>query len=261
MDTLSVADAIALRDRDGDGVFGDGNGSWILVLFAILLMGGGLGGFGWGGNGAFMNGVTNDFLYTNLNGTITNGYFAQNNAMQQGFYSVERGIDSVNQNICNGVASINQGVGASTALINQNINQGVNTLQLQGCGIDKSICQSTGLINQGINNVSFGVQSAANDLNRNMDALRFQNERDTCDLKTAIHAESEQTRALITANVMQELRDELQSAQLLRQNDEQTRQIISSLQPTPKPAYLTCSPYYSAYNGGYSYGCGCNGTF
>jgi hypothetical protein len=224
-------------------------------------MGGGLGGFGWGGNGAFMNGVTNDFLYTNLNGSITNGYFAQNNAMQQGFYNVDRGIDSVNQNICNGVASINQGVGASTALINQNINQGVNTLQLQGCGIDKSICQSTGLISQGINNVSFGVQSVANDVNRNIDALRFQNERDTCDLKTAIHAESEQTRALITANVMQELRDELQSAQLLRQNDEQTRQIISSLQPTPRPAYLTCSPYYSAYNGGYNYGCGCNGTF
>lgn len=41
----------------------------------------------------------------------------------------------------------------------------------------------------------------------------------------------------------------------------QSANIISTLQPTAKPAYLTCSPYY-AYNSGacFGNGCGCNGT-
>lgn len=48
---LSVADALALG-RDNDGMFGDGNGSWIFFLFFLLAWGGNFGN--WGGNG--MNG-------------------------------------------------------------------------------------------------------------------------------------------------------------------------------------------------------------
>ena len=262
-DNLSVADAIALRDRDGDGIFGGSDGgALIFFLFALMMVGGGgFGGFGWGGNGAaFMNGVSNDFMYTNLNNTLTNGYFAQNNAMQSGFNSVERGLDAVNQNICRSTADINQNVFNSYAGLTNTVNQGVNTLQLQGCGIDKSICQATNALTGAITGVGFGVQSAQNDINRNIDGLRFQAERDTCDLKTAIHAEAEQTRALMTANVMQELRDQVQSAELLRQNEMQTQQLIAALQPTPRPAYLTCSPYASMYPNMNGY-CNCNATF
>lgn len=262
-DNLSVADAIALRDgRDGSGFLGNDGGTLLFFLFALMMVGGnGFGGWGWGGNGGFMQGVTNDFMYTNLNNTLTNGYFAQNGAMQNGFNSVERGIDNVNQNICRSTADINQNVFNSYAGLTNTVNQGVNTLQLQGCGIDKSICQGTNAITGAITNVGFGVQSAQNDINRNIDALRFQNERDTCDIKTAVHAEAEQTRALITANVMQELRDQVQSAELLRQNELQTQQLIAALQPTPRPAYITCSPYASVYPNMNCSNCGCGSTF
>lgn len=75
-------------------------------------------------------------------------------------------------------------------------------------------------------------------------------------LNQTIHAEGEATRALINANAMQDLRDrleerdrELMSANLALQNNAQTRTIIDTLQPCPKPAYLTCSPYFSyGYN-------------
>ena len=84
-----------------------------------------------------------------------------------------------------------------------------------------------------------------------------------CDLKTAIHAEAEATRALINNNTMQELRDNLQAAQLQLGNLSQTQTILSAINPTPRPAYLTCSPYQAAMinplvygNGGYG-GCGC----
>lgn len=264
-DGLSVADAIALRDRNGDGVFGGSDGgALIFFLFALMMVGGGFGGgfgnFGWGGNGAaFMNGVSNDFMYTNLNNTLTNGYFAQNGAIQNGFNSVERGLDNINQNICRSTADINQNVFNSYAGLTNTVNQGVNTLQLQGCGIDKSICQATNGVVGAVTGVGFGVQDAKNEINRNIDGLRFQAERDTCDIKTAIHAEAEQTRALMTANVMQELRDQVQSAELLRQNEMQTQQLIAALQPTPRPAYLTCSPYAAMYPN--MNGCGCNQTF
>ena len=83
-----------------------------------------------------------------------------------------------------------------------------------------------------------------------------------CDLKTAIHAEGEATRGLIQGNTIQDLRDRLaeRDRDLSAANNQisqvaQTNNIISTLQPTPRPAYVVQSPYV-AY--GYGYGCGCN---
>ena len=83
-----------------------------------------------------------------------------------------------------------------------------------------------------------------------------------CDLKTAIHAEGEATRGLIQGNTIQDLRDklaerdrDLSAANFQISQVAQTNNIISTLQPTPRPAYVVQSPYV-AY--GYGYGCGCN---
>lgn len=92
-------------------------------------------------------------------------------------------------------------------------------------------------------------------------ALQAQLANCCCDLKTAIHAEGEATRGLIQGNTIQDLRDrlaerdrDLSAANFQISQVAQTNNIISTLQPTPRPAYLTCSPYF-AYNYG---GCGCN---
>lgn len=92
-------------------------------------------------------------------------------------------------------------------------------------------------------------------------ALQAQLANCCCDLKTAIHAEGEVTRGLIQGNTIQDLRDrlaerdrDLSAANFQISQVAQTNNIISTLQPTPRPAYLTCSPYF-AYN--YN-GCGCN---
>lgn len=75
-----------------------------------------------------------------------------------------------------------------------------------------------------------------------------------CDLKTAIHAEAEATRQLINQNTMQELRDNLQAAQLQLGNLSQTQTLINALRPCPIPAYPSCSPYQVAN----WFGNGCN---
>lgn len=90
-----------------------------------------------------------------------------------------------------------------------------------------------------------------------------------CDLKTAIHSEGEATRGLIQANTIQDLRDRLaeRDRDVLTSNFQLSQQaqsanIISTLQPTPRPAYLTCSPYFAyGFNGfgcNNGFGCGCN---
>ena len=96
--------------------------------------------------------------------------------------------------------------------------------------------------------------------NRNIDSVRADAYKNTCDITTAIHAEGEQTRALINANTMQDLRDKLSDrdrdllvAELAFRGDQNVSRVISTLQPTPKPAYLTCSPYFTYSNYG---GCG-----
>lgn len=81
-----------------------------------------------------------------------------------------------------------------------------------------------------------------------------------CDLKTAIHAEGEATRALIQNNTIQELRDRLDTANNALTVQTITNQIVQQLQPVAKPAYITCSPYfaypYGYFNGGSCGSCG-----
>ena len=72
-----------------------------------------------------------------------------------------------------------------------------------------------------------------------------------------IKADGDATRALMTQNTIQELRDQLQAAQLQLGTLSQTQTLIGTLRPFPTPAYITCSPYTAA-NGYGSYGCGNN---
>lgn len=83
---LSVADALALV-RDGNGMFGDGNGSWIFFLFFLLAWGGNFGN--WGGNGmnstanaytdsAIQRGFDNQSVTNKLNG-LESGYLMAKN--------------------------------------------------------------------------------------------------------------------------------------------------------------------------------------
>ena len=87
---------------------------------------------------------------------------------------------------------------------------------------------------------------------------------DTNNLDTSarppIVAEGEATRALINANTMQELRDNLQAAQLQLGTLSQTNTLLSAINKTPVPAYLTCSPYQSGYNPYATQNCGSCGA-
>lgn len=115
----------------------------------------------------------------------------------------------------------------------------------------------------------FAAQNCCCETNRNIDAVRSENYKNTCEITSAIHAEGEATRALINANTMQNLRDkladrdrDLQTANFQLSQQAQNATLINELRPCAKPAYLTCSPYQSSgygYGNGWGYGCGCGG--
>ena len=136
----------------------------------------------------------------------------------------------------------NRGVDTAT---HQDIVNGFNFNQLDNGirGIERGICDlgyanlnQTNQLSAQLAQNGFNAQQCCCETNRNIDAVRFENAKNTCDITTAIHNEGEQTRALITANVMQELRDQNTAYQLQLSNQAQTANLINQLRPFPTPA-------------------------
>ena len=220
---MTPAEAILTTDRDrgyDDGMFGGGF-MWVFFLFFLLAWGNG----GWGGFG------------NNGSGVATNA-------------DVQRGFD--NQSVMNKLNGLENGLCDGFYAMNTGLLNGFN-------GIQRDLCTGFNGVNQNINQARFESQQCCCETNRNIDAVRYENARNTCDIVNAIKEDGAATRALITQNEMQALRDQLQTANFQLSQQAQNATLIRELRPCPIPAYLTCSPYAAyGYNGcGFNSGCGC----
>lgn len=146
---------------------------------------------GWGGGGAWW--IIILFLFMFGMGGGGWGWGNRNNdaltraEMQQGFDTQEitRKLDGINYGICDGFYA-------------------QNTTMLNGfAGVTSAV-----------RDAQFAAQQCCCETNRNIDAVRYDAQKNTCDITTAIHAEGEATRALIQKNEMQNLRDRLQQMEL-----------------------------------------------
>lgn len=141
-----------------------------------------------------------------------------------------------------------------------------NDLQRSVLGIQNGLCdgfyaQNTTMLN-GFNAIGnqiqesrFASQQCCCETNRNIDSLKYENARNTCDIISAIKADGDATRAAMTQKTIQELRDKLQDAKLENSQFMQNQYLVNQLQPVARPAYITCSPYVANGCGG-TYGCG-----
>lgn len=152
-----------------------------------------------------------------------------------------------------------------------NLENGVRGLERGICDLGYASLNQTNQLAAQIAESRFAQQNCCCETNRNIDSLRFQSERNACDIVNAIHVDGEATRALINANTMQDLRDkladrdrDLQTANFQLSQQAQNTYLVNQLRPCPIPAYLSCSPYQSFPNGyGNGFGfsgnaCGCN---
>ena len=194
----------------GDG-WGGGCGAWLMwVIVIFAMMGGGWGGFGNRGSG------------------LTQA------EMQQGFNHQ----DEMGQ-----LRGITYGI--SDAAYAQ------NTVALQGqASLEKTVMQTGYGLGQQLADNRFAQQQCCCETNRNIDSVRTEGYRNTCELKTAIHEEAEKTRGMMMASQIQDLRDrladrdrDLQSANFNLSQVLQTSAIVGQLRPFPQPAYITASPY------------------
>nr|DAD76370.1 MAG TPA: hypothetical protein [Siphoviridae sp. ctxjx4] len=151
------------------------------------------------------------------------------------------------------------------ALTRSDLFEGFNNQDVNGQlrGITSGICDGFYAMNNSLKDGFFGTQSAIADsrfaqqsccceTNRNIDSVRAENYKNTCEITTAIHNEGELTRALINQNTTQALRDkladtdrDLQTARFQLSQQTQNATLIDALRPCPIPAYLACSPYSS----------------
>ncbi len=250
--TMEGTGIVPVMDMNRNNGYGDGCGwgmggmwfMWIIVIFALM------GGWGnnWNNRG---NGAEAAAIFAN--GSMTRDQVSDGFSMQE----IKNGIRGVQNGLCDGFYA-------------------QNTTMLQGFnGIQRDLCQGFGVVGNAITTTGyqlgsqisenrFAAQQCCCETNRNIDAVRAENYRNTCDITTAIHQEGEATRALINANTMQDLRDKLadrdrdiQSRDFQLSQLAQNSTLINALRPFPQPAYITCSPYESA-RGVYGCGSGCN---
>lgn len=207
----------------GNGGFGfGGDGIWAIVLIALLFGNNGFGGFG--GNG-WNNIATTDYISSEFTQRDVN------NGTQSVLTAMSNGFSDNATNICNL---------RSEVLENRYANQ------LAECNTQRDILTQT------------------NELNTNLLSQALTNQahidKCCCDIERLIREDGDETRALITQNTIQDLRDKLAAANDVISDERTTNNVINSLRPYPIPAYLTNSPFIG-YGFGFNNGFYGNGFY
>jgi hypothetical protein len=158
---------------------------------------------GYGSNNSAVNELSNEFLYTNLSSVLN-----------QGFTQIANQSIALQGAVSNGFSQTQLGM-----------MQGFNQLQA------------------GITDARYASQQCCCEVERNIDALRYDGAKNTCDIITASNANTQRILDKMCETEVNRLRTELQSAQLVINNNNQTQQLISQLRPVPSPAYIVANPY------------------
>ena len=252
---LSASDVALLsgsnnRGNDGGyGGFGDGAWSWIWVILIFAIFGwgnGGWGGFGGGNGGAGVQGAL-----TREQACIDNNF---QNLMREtaGIAdAVNLGFSNLNSTICaqqydtaqmvNGLGTtIQNGFNAANVVALQN----QNALQAQ---LAQCCCENRE-----------GQAQIRYDMATNSCAIQNTIQNTTRDIIDNQNANSRAILDYLCSDKIATLQSENQALRLSASQQAQNAYLIQQLRPTAVPAYITCSPYASAF--GYPYaanGCGC----
>lgn len=238
---------------NNNGGFMNGDGWWAIILFALI--------FGYGRNG-FGGGF----------GGYSGGGIAENYALATDFATLERKLDGVNNGLCDGFYAQNTNMLNGFANVQQTLCQGFSgvnaTINNGFANVNNAIC-TLGYQNQaGFNALSREIADCCCTTQRNIDALRFDNCKNTSDI---IRAGQDNTRAILdylTTEKISSLQSENAGLKAQISNDRQSRYIVDALSPKcPQPAYVVQPPQevtfptnccgnvaYANYNNS---GCGC----
>lgn len=205
---MSNAELLALLNSQDDEGMGWNNPFFYLIFIWLFAMFGGNGfGFGGFGGGYGSQQISNEFLYSNLN--------AGQEAIRAGQLATQNGIASLGYDLANQMNTIGQTIGQGLCSTTYELSSKIDASRY-----DQALSAQE---------MSRQISDCCCSTNRNIDALANQASMDTCAIKEAIFRDGEQTRALINANTMQELRDKLNAAEMALSNSAQTSAIEQAI--------------------------------
>lgn len=216
MQTNSFAEGYAVgRDTNGYNNNGMWGGEWGgLIGLLIVASLFGNGGWGFGGNGQ-------------------RGGYVTEASLASGFSTSE---------IMSDLNSIILG----QATMQNFINQGFS-------GLNTAILQSANATERGFAQSGYNLANCCCELKGAISDVRFANEKQTCDIITAINAGNQRLVDIYTSDKIEALRAENVALKGRISNDAQSAYIINALAPAcPKPAYIVPNPNCCYTNNGVS---------
>lgn len=222
----SFAEGYAIgRDTNNNG-YGNWGGEWFWIIILLALWGNGNGGFGFGGGNNFAGYEIGKLATTNdvASGFNNSAVLGNQRELQ---LSVNNGFANVQQTLCQGFNGIN-----------------------------------TSILTTG-NSIERGIADCCCELKTEMLHNRYLNEKQTCDIIQSNNCNTQRILDFLTGEKISSLQAENAALTAQLSQNSQTNTIINTLRPVAQPAYITCSPYESAYgfHRGNGCGCGCNNGF
>lgn len=215
-----------------DGMFG-GDGWWAIIIFALIFGWGG-NGFGWGGNNGRDGGCATQA-------------------------DVRAAVDQ--QTLISKLDQQTYGLADTFTALN-------NTLNSNFRGIDNAICTLGYQNQQGFNEVAHQISDCCCTTQRAIDGVNYNLATQTNAIQNAmcnntrdiIDNQNCNTRSILDFLVNDKiatLQAENQNLKLAASQAAQNQFLVNELRPCAKPAYITCSPFQSAYGFGLNNSCGC----
>lgn len=228
----NLSDIAAVTRGNNDGMFGDGNGAWWLILLFMF-------GWGWGGNGGFGGNE-------NVRDAVAYGFDINN---------LENGVRGLEHGICDGFYDMNTslltGFGNIAMGNMQNTNAITSQLSNMAATQAQCCCETQRLIERGLCEVNYNILTQANATNTNIsNAARDIIENNNNGVRSILD--------FLTQDKIASLQAENQALRLTASQQAQNAFLIDQLgTKAPIPAYVVANPYAS-YGGTYfNTGCGC----
>lgn len=209
-------------NNNGNGFFGD-SAWWIIILLIFGWFGNGYGnGFGGNNGGGFMSGY--DLGKVATTNDVASGF--NNSAVLSSLNDLKLGQAGIQQTLCQGFS-----------------------------GINTAVLQSANATERGFCDLGYKLQDCCCTTQRAIDGVNYNMSKGFCDVIRAGQDNTQRILDFLTTDKISSLQAENAALTAQLSQNAQTNTIINTLRPVAQPAYITCSPFESAY--GYRNGCGC----
>ena len=221
MMTMPVAPA----NGGNSGGFGwGGDGAWLIILFLIFAVFG-WGGNGWGNNAGNSGGVVDGYVLTSDFATVERKIESVNQGLCDGFYQQAQLVNGTNMAMANGFAQAELSRSNQQAALMQQL----NAMQMQAANC---CCENRAAIAQ----VRYDMATQACDTRNTV-------QNATRDIIDANNQNSRAILDFLTQSKLSDLQAENQGLKLAASQAAQNSYLVSQLRPSPIPAYTVQNPY------------------